>query len=142
MIDISIDPLSQFWSVFNQSVRKNNYVEGWQRCLNYRAGNGSQRFYILVLLLDHESHLLKLQSKLFMEGKLQRYQHRVYYLNSGVNTSQKTATHQYFSRHAGKYMPLLSRLFSILRPGDTKLVKMSVLFIKISFSQIHNIFFY
>ena len=31
---------------------------------------------------------------------------------------QEIATHRYFLGHAGKYTPLLSRLFSILRPSD------------------------
>ena len=64
------------WSVFNQSVRTKNDVEGWHRRLNYRAVNGKPPFYVLIMLLHRESWLLRLQVKLVREGKLQRYQRK------------------------------------------------------------------
>ena len=63
---VSRPPPPQSWSVFNQSVRTNNDVEGWHGRLNYRAGNGNPPFCIVVLL-DRESHLLKLQLQLARE---------------------------------------------------------------------------
>ncbi len=67
---------TESWSVFNQSVRTNNDVEGWHRRLNYRAANGKPPFYVLIMLLDREARLLRLQAKLVREGKLQRYQRK------------------------------------------------------------------
>ena len=118
-ISMSLMSLCTLWlctivtTVVHQSVRTNNDVEGWHICLNYRAGNGNPPFYILVLLLFRELRLLKLQSKLLGKencsdiSKWPANQHKVYYLNSGVNTSRETATHRCFSRYEGKYMPLL-----------------------------------
>jgi len=74
--------------------------------------------------VGRESRLIKLQSKFVGKENCSDVstrlpnQHRVYYLNSAVNTLWETATHRCFSRHQGKYMPPLSRLFSILRQSD------------------------
>ena len=112
-------PPPSSWSTFNQSVRTNKNVEGWHRHLNYQAANGNSPFYVLVLLLNRESRLVKLQSKLVKDGKLSQNQckaansTRVYYLNYG--TSLETATYQSFLRHVGKYSLLLSRPSSTLR---------------------------
>jgi hypothetical protein len=48
------------WFGFNQGIRTSKDAEGWHQRLNYQAAN-----------LEPESRLLKLQSKLVREGKLQ-----------------------------------------------------------------------
>ena len=43
------------WSVFNQSVRTNDDVEGWHRRLNGKAMKGQLNFYLLMQLLTSEA---------------------------------------------------------------------------------------
>ncbi|XP_061192163.1 uncharacterized protein LOC133200365 [Saccostrea echinata] len=64
------------WSVFRQSIRTNNDVEGWHRRLNDQSPNGQLPFYVLVPLLHQEANLLPLQRKLVSEGKLCRRQRK------------------------------------------------------------------
>lgn len=64
------------WSVYRQSIRTNNDVEGWHRRLNDKSPNGQLPFYILVPLLHQEASLLPLQRKLVSEGKLCRRQRK------------------------------------------------------------------
>ena len=59
-------------------------MEGWHRRLHYRAANGKPPLYALVLLLDRESRLLKLQTELVGEGKLQRYQRKAAKSSQGL----------------------------------------------------------
>ena len=48
------------WSVFGQTVRTNNDVEGWHRRINGKAGRAQLQFYILVPLLAAEGRLVSL----------------------------------------------------------------------------------
>lgn len=65
------------WSVFLQSVRTNNDLEGWHRGLNSRAsGKSGLPFYLLVKFLYREARLTSLQMRLISERKLKRIQRR------------------------------------------------------------------
>ena len=64
------------WSIFNQSVRTNNDVEGWHRRLNHNAGLAKLSMYLLINLLHQESNLVSLQVRLLSEKKLKRHQRR------------------------------------------------------------------
>ena len=65
------------WSVFMQSVRTNNDLEGWHRGLNSRAsGKSGLPFYLLVKFLYREARLTSLQMRLVSERKLKRIQRR------------------------------------------------------------------
>lgn len=76
-IESSIWPVES-WSVFNQSVRTNNDVEGWHRRLNHRANRGQLPLYLLIGLLHDESRLASLYVRLVSEGKLKRHQKKTY----------------------------------------------------------------
>ena len=53
------------WSVYMQSVRTNNDIEGWHHGLNRRAaGKSDVPFYLLLQLLSREARLTRLQMKL------------------------------------------------------------------------------
>ncbi len=64
------------WSIFNQSVRTNNDVEGWHHRLNHHAGHAKLPMYVLINLLHQESNLISLQVRLLSEKKLKRHQHQ------------------------------------------------------------------
>ncbi|XP_078359100.1 uncharacterized protein LOC144643656 [Oculina patagonica] len=67
------------WSVYMQSIRTNNDVEGWHNGLNRRAQGKSQLpFYMLITLLHEESRLTTLQIRMVSEQKLRRYQRKTY----------------------------------------------------------------
>ena len=66
------------WSVYRQPVRTNNDVEGWHRRLNNKCGRGQIQFYLLVPLLHTEARLVPLQARLVMDGKLERYQRKIF----------------------------------------------------------------
>ena len=67
------------WSVFMQSVRTNNDLEGWHMGLNRRAsGKSDLPFYLLIQLLHREARLTSLQMKLVSERKLKRIQRKKY----------------------------------------------------------------
>ena len=75
-IESRIWPTSS-WSVFMQSVRTNNDLEGWHRGLNSRAsGKSGLPFYLLVKFLYREARLTSLQMRLVSERKLKRIQRR------------------------------------------------------------------
>ena len=61
------------WSVFNQTVRTNNDVEGWHLRINTRARRGKLQFYVLIELLHKESQIITLQLHLVSQNKLKRY---------------------------------------------------------------------
>jgi hypothetical protein len=61
------------WSVFNQSIRTNNDVEGWHHKLNRKACKGNLQFYLLITLMFSEAKRLATQMKMIYEGKLKRY---------------------------------------------------------------------
>ena len=63
------------WSVFMQSIRTNNDLEGWHHALNRRAaGRCGLPLYMLVSLLHNEARLVSLQIRLVSERKLKRIQ--------------------------------------------------------------------
>ena len=67
------------WTVFLQSVRTNNDVEGWHHGLHRRASSRSQLpLYILINLLHREARLTSLHIRLVSEKKLKRVQRRKY----------------------------------------------------------------
>lgn len=67
------------WSVFMQSIRTNNDLEGWHHGLNKRAaGRCGLPLYMLVDLLHKEARLVSLQIRLVSERKLKRMQRATY----------------------------------------------------------------
>ena len=64
------------WSVFQQSVRTNNDVEGYHRRINSRSGRGNMSFYSLVALLQKESLYINMQMRLLRESKVKRNQRK------------------------------------------------------------------
>ena len=71
------------WSVFKQSVRTNNDVEGWHNCLNRQARRGQLPFYLLVALLHKKSQMVSVQVRLLSEANLRRYQRAKYSVLQG-----------------------------------------------------------
>ena len=61
------------WSVFGQSVRTNNDVEGWHQQLNAET-RLSTGLYHLSSILNTEARQLKLNMRLLSEGKVRRHQ--------------------------------------------------------------------
>ena len=67
------------WSVFMQSIRTNNDIEGWHHSLNRRAaGRCGLPLYMFVALLHKEARLASLQIRLVSELKLKRMQRSTY----------------------------------------------------------------
>lgn len=67
------------WSVFNQSIRTNNDIEGWHNRLNKRAaGRCNLQFYLLVNLLHKEAKITSVHIRLVAEKKLRRIQRKKY----------------------------------------------------------------
>ena len=67
------------WSIFNQSIRTNNDIEGWHNRLNKRAaGRCNLQFYLLVSLLHKEAKLTSVYIRLVSEKKLRRIQRKKY----------------------------------------------------------------
>jgi hypothetical protein len=64
------------WSVFNQSIRTNNDVEGWHHKLNRKARKGNIQFYLLITLMYSEAKRLPTQMKMISERKLKRYRRK------------------------------------------------------------------
>ncbi|KAK3741180.1 hypothetical protein QZH41_012629, partial [Actinostola sp. cb2023] len=67
------------WSVYGQSIRTNNDIEGWHNGLNRCAsGRVHLPFYLLVKLLHSEAKLTEIQVRLVSEQKLKRIQRKKY----------------------------------------------------------------
>ena len=67
------------WSVYMQSVRTNNDVEGWHHGLHTRAQGKSQLpMHLLIDLLHKEARLTSLSVRMVSEKKLRRVQRRRY----------------------------------------------------------------
>ena len=67
------------WTVFMQSVRTNNDVEGWHHGLHRRASSRCQLpLYLLIDLLHPEARLTSLNIRLVSEKKLRRVQRQKY----------------------------------------------------------------
>jgi hypothetical protein len=64
------------WTVYRQSVRTNNDVEGWHHRINRKAQKPNFQMYILIVLLHKEARLLRTRLKMVTEGKLRRYQRK------------------------------------------------------------------
>ena len=52
------------WTVYRQSVRTNNDVEGWHHWINRKAQKPNFQMYILIVLLHKEARLLPTQLKM------------------------------------------------------------------------------
>ena len=101
------------WSVFGQSVRTNNDVEGWHHRINRKAKKGNLPFYLMVTLLYREAKLLPTQRKLVSEGKLRRRQRKTYKTAQGKvfglwkrYTDNELSVGQLLKRCGGVYGPL------------------------------------
>ena len=88
------------WSVYMQSVRTNNDVEGWHHRLNRRASGKTQLpLYLLINLLHNEACLTAIHIRLVSEKKLQRIQRkkfrnlqsRIFTLWEEFNNGQRNA---------------------------------------------------
>ncbi|KAH3693919.1 hypothetical protein DPMN_081358 [Dreissena polymorpha] len=66
------------WSVFRETVRTNNDVEGWHRGLNNRANGSKLPFYVMVPLLRTEADDVTLTVRLVSEQMMTR-NHRMQY---------------------------------------------------------------
>lgn len=66
------------WSVYGQSIRTNNDVEGWHHRINAKAGTNSLPFYKTLTLLEMESQFVDVQLQLIHENKLKRLQRTKY----------------------------------------------------------------
>ncbi|XP_041362011.1 uncharacterized protein LOC121377981 [Gigantopelta aegis] len=66
------------WSVFNQSVRTNNDVEGWHHRLNHRALGTAPPFYKLVPMLHTEARLVPLTCRFVSDRKMRRRQRKAF----------------------------------------------------------------
>jgi len=64
------------WSVFGESVRTNNDVEGWHRRLNGKASHGQLNLYLLLRLLGGEAALVDVNVNLVKESQIVRQQRR------------------------------------------------------------------
>ena len=74
-------------SVFKQTIRTNNDLEGWHRRLNVRARNGNLPLYVLIKLLHMEASNAGLQVVLLSEGRIKRNTRRKYReINERLNT--------------------------------------------------------
>ena len=67
------------WSVFMQSVRTNNDVEGWHNRLNAKVkGRSRLNMYQLINLLNAEAKDVDLQKRLLTDGHVMRHQRTTY----------------------------------------------------------------
>ncbi|CAH1802776.1 unnamed protein product, partial [Owenia fusiformis] len=71
------------WSVFNQPIRTNNDTEGWHRRMNGKAGRSNLPMYMMIPLLHRESKIISINRRLVKDGKLRRYQRKVYKASQG-----------------------------------------------------------
>ena len=67
------------WSVYKETVRTNNDLEGWHNGLNRRdKGKSNQPLYVLIQLLHKEAALVSLKIRLESERRLRRHQRTTY----------------------------------------------------------------
>lgn len=64
------------WTVFGQSIRTNNDVEGYHRKLNGMAGSSHIPFCVLIPLLYKEAKNVTVKVRLVKDGKHTRHQRR------------------------------------------------------------------
>ena len=65
------------WSVFGQSVRTNNDLEGWHHGFN-RRGRQQMPFYQFTGLLFDEAAQIEVTLRLVSEGKVRRHQRKTF----------------------------------------------------------------
>ena len=88
------------WSIFMQSVRTNNDVEGWHKRINSKARKTNLCLYLLIQVLHEEAQLINVQVRLISDHKLRRHQRKTYrHLQAKIfehweafNNKEKTAT--------------------------------------------------
>lgn len=66
------------WSVYRETVRTNNDVEGWHHRLNSKARRGQLDVYQLAPLLHKEAQFVTLKMALVSERRLRRTQCKAY----------------------------------------------------------------
>ena len=105
------------WSVFGQSVRTNNDVEGWHYRLNHKGQRASLPFYLLCCLLYQEAVSVQITVQLVFREEVTRMQ------KSG--SARITATlHKYwdeYSRLQRSARSLLSAGSNLICPRDPTL---------------------
>ena len=60
------------WSVYNQPVRTNNDVEGWQYRLNRRAQRAGINIYSLFTLRYQEAQMVEVNMRLLSDNNVRR----------------------------------------------------------------------
>ncbi|XP_041375150.1 uncharacterized protein LOC121388015 [Gigantopelta aegis] len=86
-------------SVFNQTTRTNNHVEGWHHRINIKAGEQQLGIYKLIPCLYQEATLLPVQSKLMQERKTGRH------FRTSVCRSQQELFHNWTQYKDGDMSP-------------------------------------
>ena len=66
------------WSVFQQTVRTNNNVEGWHHRLNVKMKHTAASIYRLIPALYDEAQTVEIQIQQVSEMALSRYQKKTY----------------------------------------------------------------
>ena len=66
------------WSVFQQTARTNNDVEGWHLRINNRVARVGPSIYVLIPLLREEAETVTLQIHQVSQMALSRYQKKTY----------------------------------------------------------------
>ena len=81
----------EMWNMYsrtrNHLPRTNNNVEGWHRRINNKGGRGQVQLYVLVPLLHTEAKFVSLQAKLVRDGKLERYQRKIFCRQTTVKST-------------------------------------------------------
>ena len=66
------------WSMFQQNVRTNNDVEGWNNRLNRNAGQAQIQMYLLIELHHKEAEYVGIQTRLVQANDLRRMERKEY----------------------------------------------------------------
>jgi len=64
------------WSIFNQSIRTNNDVEGWHNRLNRKAKTTPLNLYMLIQLLYNEAKMVVVNIRLISDKKIRSTQRK------------------------------------------------------------------
>ena len=97
------------WSVFGQSVRTNNDLEGWHHGFN-RKGRQQMPFYQLTGLLFDEAAQIEVTLRLVSEGKVRRHQKKTFKELQG-KTSLQWDFYRAGDRTVMQCLKTLSRLY-------------------------------
>ncbi|XP_041367027.1 uncharacterized protein LOC121381745 [Gigantopelta aegis] len=98
------------WSVYFQSIRTNNDVEGWHFRLNNR-GRPQVQLYLLVSLLHQEAIHISNQVRLVSDRKLKRMQKKKY-CDMQAKTFKYWEEYECGERSAARLLCACSRLVS------------------------------